>query len=123
MQYLLLVHIDEAKAAAASAEQVATVMAGVAAISEELTREGRKIGLARLEPSATTRTLRVKGGRHDVTDGPFVETKEQLGGFWIVEAADDDQAVEIARRLPLTDYTTVEVRPVASLDLASLTRV
>ena len=78
-----------------------------------LRRGGHYVGGNRLLPPATATTVRVRDGKVSVTDGPFAETKEQLGGYFIIEAADQDQAVRIAAKIPGAWLGCVEVRPIA----------
>ncbi len=80
---------------------------------EDIRRSGHFVGANRLKPADTATTLRVREGRVTVTDGPFVETKEQLGGYFIIEAADLDEAVSVASRIPGARIGCVEVRPIA----------
>lgn len=84
-----------------------------AAFTDELRRKGQFAGANRLKPSDTATTVRVRGGKVLVTDGPFAETKEQLGGYYLVEAADLDEAIRIAAGIPGARIGCVEVRPVA----------
>ena len=80
-------------------------------------RKGRNLGSIRLQPAGTARTLRNVNGQRLVTDGPFADTKEHLGGLWLIEAMDLDEALTIARRLPDNAFATIEVRPVLGVDL------
>lgn len=80
---------------------------------DDIRRSGHFVGANRLKPADTATTLRVRNGRVTVTDGPFVETKEQLGGYFIIEAGDLDEAVAVASRIPGARIGCVEVRPIA----------
>jgi hypothetical protein len=82
---------------------------------DDLRTEGKFLDAAPLHPVALSTCVRVREGRRVVTDGPFVETREQLGGYFLIEANDLDEAVEIAGRIPGARHGTVEVRPVRSL--------
>jgi hypothetical protein len=84
-------------------------------LTHQLHREGRFLAAAPLHPTATATSVRVRDGRPMVTDGPFAETREQLGGYYLVEAADLDEALGIAARIPGAKFGTVEVRPVIDL--------
>jgi hypothetical protein len=84
-------------------------------IAHELVESGHFIATAPLHATSTATSVRVKDGKRIVTDGPFAETREQLGGFFMIEAADLDQAVAIAARIPGAKWGTVEVRPVVEL--------
>lgn len=80
---------------------------------DDIRRSGHFVGANRLKPADTATTLRVRDGRVTITDGPFVETKEQLGGYIIIEAGDLDEAVAVASRIPGARIGCVEVRPIA----------
>jgi hypothetical protein len=80
---------------------------------DEIKRSGHFVGANRLKPVDTATTLRVRDGRVTVTDGPFAETKEQLGGYFVIEARDLDEAVAVASRIPGARIGCVEVRPIA----------
>jgi hypothetical protein len=83
--------------------------------TDELRRSGHYIASGALQPGRTARTIRVRGGKVSTTDGPFAETKEQLGGFFLVEAKDMDEACAIASRFPPARAGIIEVRPVREL--------
>ncbi|MGA8261016.1 MAG: YciI family protein [Arenicellales bacterium] len=80
---------------------------------ENIKASGHFAGANRLKPPATASTVRVRGGKVLVTDGPFVETKEQLGGYFVIEARDLDEALQVASRIPGAKIGCVEVRPIA----------
>lgn len=108
MKYLLLIHhveeIDEAYRAQLLAESVQ--------FCHDLQARGQYIDASPLHPSSETISVKVRDGKRLVTDGPFAETREQIGGYFMVEARDIEEAVEIAGRLPSARIGTVEVRPV-----------
>jgi hypothetical protein len=81
-------------------------------LSEELTARGQYLGGSPLYPSSSATSVRVRDGKRLVTDGPFAETREQLGGYMIVDVKDLDEAIGIAGRIPLARTSTVEIRPV-----------
>lgn len=110
MQYALLIYEDEAQYEDAQAWQ-AIIQAHEAFVGE-LAEKGAMRGGNGLKPAGTATTVRKAGGRYALHDGPFSESKEQLGGFYIIEAADLDEALAWARRLPLAGDGSVEVRPV-----------
>jgi hypothetical protein len=83
--------------------------------SDTLRKSGRQIAAEALQPVRTARTVRVRNGRTSVTDGPFAETKEFLAGFYLVEAATFDEAVEIAAQIPPARVGSIEVRPIREL--------
>ncbi len=109
MQFLILLYGDEAAEAALSAEERLAIVDRHREFSKGL--GGRMLGGDALEPSATAATIR----RGKATDGPFVETKEQLGGYYIVECADRAEAIEVARGVPESPGMVVEVRPLSGM--------
>jgi hypothetical protein len=113
MQYMLMCCIDEKRWHALPAAERDAVMRDYGAWVADLERAGRHRATEKLAWSPSAKTLRVKGGRPVITDGPYAETKEQFGGFHIVEASDFDEALSIAAGIPtLRVGGTVEVRPV-----------
>jgi len=121
MQYLLLIYENESAGAARSPEEQKTMMKEYFAFNEVAKAGGNYIGGEPLEPVATATTVRVRDGEVLHTDGPFAETKEQLGGYYLVEASDLDRALELARQIPAARVGCVEVRPVMVLpDLDSM---
>lgn len=112
MKYICLIcaenmmeHFTEAEAQAQYQEY--------AELTEDLRRRGQFIGGNRLKPPETATTVRVRGGQVSVTDGPYSETKEQLGGYYLIEARDLNEAIQVASRIPGARYGCVELRPVA----------
>jgi hypothetical protein len=115
MRYMLINCTDEDAIGALRAEDSSAALAEYAALSDELDRRGVLLGGARLRPTTDATTVRVRDGEVLVADGPFAETKEQIGGYYIVECADLDEAIEVASRIPAARYGTVEVRPIWEL--------
>ena len=112
MKYLLLVHHDEESfRKRPEAERVGMLQESVA-LARQLHTSGHYLGAAPLHPSSETICVRMRDGRPLVTDGPFAETREQLGGYFLVEAQDRDEAIRIASRIPGARIGTVEIRPV-----------
>jgi hypothetical protein len=109
MQYLLLIYMDEN---AMSETERAECYFKSAQIAQDLHAGGNYLHCAPLQPVSTATSLRIRDGRKIVTDGPFAETREQLGGYFLVEAEDLDEAISMAERLPGARVGTVEVRPV-----------
>jgi len=109
---MLLIYDREADWAAMSQEEQGKMFREYGALTNDLKATGRYVSGAPLQPTATATTVRVKDGRTSTTDGPFAETREQLGGFYIVEAADLDEAIGIAARIPGARMGSIEVRPV-----------
>ncbi len=112
MKYALLIYGDEAAQAEATPEQQAQVMKEYMDFSASIAETGQHLGGEALDATATATTVRVRDGETLTTDGPFAETHEALGGFYLIEAADLDEAIAIASRLPGSWYGSVEVRPV-----------
>ena len=115
MEYLCLVYADEANINTLPQDQVDALSDETMAANEELAASGHRILAAALEQVASAAAVRVRDGRLSATDGPFAETNEQLGGFWLIEARDLNEAIHIAGRLPSARIGTVEVRPVIDL--------
>jgi hypothetical protein len=112
MQYMLLIYLDEQAVGDAEREQC---YGESAQFSHELNVSGQYLSAAPLYPTATATSVRVRDGKRLVTDGPFAETREQLGGYFLVDANDLDEAIGIAGRIPGARFGTVEVRPVIEL--------
>lgn len=112
MRYLLLVYIDQALLDTLPPSAFDAEMKQCLAHADEMQASGSLIGFEQLEAPASARTVRVRGGRTTVLDGPFTETKEMLAGFNLVEAASIEEAVRIAQTFPWTRYGAIEVRPV-----------
>lgn len=115
MKFLCLVYFEEGALAALSPSEKATLDHDSMAYDVELGRLGHYIVANALEPVRTARTVRVRRGKVNTTDGPFAETKEHLGGFILIDAADMNEAVEIAAKIPLAKLGSIEVRPIMSL--------
>jgi hypothetical protein len=112
MKYMLLVYLDENALSPAEREQCCRDSAQLA---RELHSGGQYLGASPLEPTALATSLRVRDGKRLVTDGPFAETREQLGGYYLVEAADLDAAVGVASRIPVARLGTIEIRPLREI--------
>jgi len=116
MRYLLLIYGDEGGYAGASAEDMQNEMAEYMAFGEAITAEGIMRGGEALQPSGTATTVRVREGETLLSDGPFAETHEQLGGFYMIECDTLDEAIGAARRIPGARHGSVEVRPIREFD-------
>ncbi len=112
MRYVLLICNDESADQAVSPEEAAATMAEYNAFAEEMGRRGVLRGGERLRPTTDSTTVRVRDGQTLTSDGPFAETKEQMGGYFIVDCGDLDEAIEIAAKIPGARTGTVEVRPI-----------
>ena len=112
MRYLCAVYVEPKSMENLSAGEAAALDHDSIAYDEELRRSGHYIVSDALQRASTAKTLRVRGGKLSVMGGPFAETKEQLGGFILVEARDMDEAVELASKIPMAKHGTIEVRPI-----------
>lgn len=122
MQYLMLVYGQESGWTSMTPEQQAAGVEQYARFGQELKDSGKLLGSNRLTPVASATTVRVRDGKRVVTDGPYAETKEQLGGYFLIEAKDLDEAIAISARCPGAHHGTVEVRPVWTMGAAQATR-
>lgn len=111
MKYMLLIYANEAGMLSASKEATTQMMAAYRAYAEAMTKAGVYLGGDRLQPTSTATTVRAPDGKTNVLDGPYAETKEQLGGYFMIEAPDLDAALSWAARCPGTGPGAVEVRP------------
>jgi hypothetical protein len=115
MRYACLVYLEEPKMDAMPAGEWDTLIDQHLAYDAVLEKSGHFLVGAPLEPVAAATLVRVRGGKVSVTDGPFAETKEQLGGFILIEARDLNEAIQVASKIPVARYATIEVRPVREL--------
>ena len=111
MQYLLLLHIDEAAWPTMTEAEKAQGFAAYTAYTEALRAADALKASGRLQPSSAATTVRLADGKPQVLDGPFADSKEQLGGYYLIEAPDLDGALSWAARCPTASHGTVEVRP------------
>ena len=109
MQYMFLLYYDENSLSEADFSRCYTESAGYA---RELHASGRRVLATPLQPTTTATSVRTRAGKRVVTDGPYAETREQLGGFFLVDARNLDDAIEIAEKIPAGRWGTVEIRPV-----------
>ena len=114
MRYLLLIYAPEA-ATPPPPEVAQKEMEAYGAFTSEITERGLMKAGEALEPTSTATTVRVRDGRTVTTDGPFAETKEALGGFYLIDARDLDEAIEIAAKIPGAKHGSIEVRPIWEL--------
>jgi hypothetical protein len=113
MQYLMLIYEAEADWNAVAEADKQKIYKQYMDLVEDLKKNGDKYkGGHQLQPISTARTVRMRNGKKAVTDGPFAETKEQLGGYFLIEAKDLDEALAIAARIPGAQLGSIEVRPV-----------
>jgi hypothetical protein len=119
MQYLLMLYAEEAAWAKMNKEQQQQGVAAYGAYTEALKKAGVWVGSNRLQPVGTATTVRVTNGKSQVLDGPYLESKEQLGGYYLIDVADLDAALSWAARCPGASHGVIEVRPVWSLQQAA----
>ncbi len=112
MQYLLLIYETEANRAQVKPGEMGKMMAEYKTFTESIVGSGHYKGGNALEPTSTATTVRLRDGKVVSTDGPFAETREQLGGYYLVEAKNLDEAISIAGRIPSAKWGSVEVRPI-----------
>jgi hypothetical protein len=116
MKYMLLVHHNEDVLNALSEIERRDMLEESVRLANHLYAMGQYIHASPLYPVASATTIQVRDGKSIVTDGPFAETREQLGGYFLIEAMDLDEAIGIARRIPGARIGTVEIRPVKDVD-------
>src|SRR5258707_4065190 len=114
MQYLLLIRQGEAGGAKCPPADQSAMYGEYFKFTQEIRDSGNYLGGNPLKPTNTATTVRVRNAKRVVTDGPFAETKEQLGGYYLIEANDLDQAISIAARIPGARAGSIEVRPIMS---------
>jgi hypothetical protein len=113
MKYMLLVYLDEQAMTEAEREHC---YVEAAQLAQELNSSGQYLDASPLHPVATATSVRVRDGKRLVTDGPFAETREQLGGYYLIDARDLDEAIRIAERIPPARFGTIEIRPVMEIE-------
>lgn len=113
MKYMLLVYLDEQAMTEAEREHCYVKSAQ---LTQDLNASGHYVDASPLHPVATATSVRVRDGKRLITDGPFAETREQLGGYYVIEARDLDEAIGIAERIPPAQFGTVEIRPVLEIE-------
>ena len=118
MKYALTIYGDEAQRENATPEQMQEVSQAYGAVTQEMQGKGVLVAGEGLYPTPTATTLRVREGDRQVTDGPFAETKEQLGGYYVLDVKDLDEAIEWAAKIPGAQLGSVEIRPVMVFDEA-----
>ncbi len=112
MQYMLLIHDDEKLWQSLSETELGALYQAYGAVTQEMRDRGAFIAGDQLQPTTAATTVRERDGERLITDGPFAETKEQLGGYYLIEAESLDEAIEWAAKLPSARYGSIEVRPI-----------
>ena len=116
MKYLCLIYENERAWESLSKEETDAIMGDYFQFTDDIRNSGHYVGGEALQPTQTATTVRVRNGKVSTTDGPFAETKEQLGGFYLIEAKDLNDAIQVAARIPGARQGCVEVRPVIDFD-------
>ena len=112
MKYLCLIYSDESRWPKLPKEDTDKMLMEYRAFGESVKKGGQWIASERLQPTHTATTIRIRDGKLSTTDGPFAETKEQLGGFYMIEARDLNEAIQIGARIPGAKVGSIEVRPI-----------
>jgi len=116
MRYLCLIYAEETKVGTMSQSEASAFTGEYVAFSEGIQKSGHFLGGEALQPAHTATTLRLRNGKVSTTDGPFAETKEQLGGFYLINARDLNEAIQVASRIPSARLGSIEVRPIREFE-------
>jgi hypothetical protein len=116
MQYLCLIYEDEKTWQKMPPAESEKILGDYHAYTESIRKSGHLVGGNALQPTQTATTVRVRQGKVGTTDGPFAETKEQLGGYYLLKARDLNEAIQLAARIPGARFGSIEVRPVMEFD-------
>jgi hypothetical protein len=112
MKYLCLIYQDESASQKVPKAELEKIYREYLAFTDRIKESGQYLGSNRLQPASTATTVRVQNGKLLTTDGPFAETKEQLGGYYLVEARDLNEAIQVAAKIPSARFGSIEVRPI-----------
>ena len=115
MKYLCLIYSDEKSRATMPKSELDGMMQEYFQFTQDIKRSGHHLGGEALQSVQSATTVRVRNGKISTTDGPFAETKEQLGGFYFIEAKDLNDAIQVAARIPTVRFGSIEVRPIQDL--------
>jgi hypothetical protein len=116
MKYLCLIYSEEKRIAAMPEPEMRTVVGEYMAFTDSVRKSGHLIAAERLQPTHAATTIRSRNGKVSTTDGPFAETKEQLGGFYLIDARDLNDAIQVASKIPGTRLGSIEVRPIREMN-------
>ena len=119
MRYMLLIHDEEHAWGALSEADRQQMIKEYRQFSDQVKSAGQYVAGAQLQPTSTAKSVQIRNGKRIVTDGPFAETREQLGGYYLIEARNLDEAVGLAARVPSARIGTIEVRPVVEVPIAT----
>ncbi|QJR11991.1 hypothetical protein DSM104443_03074 [Usitatibacter rugosus] len=123
MRYLVLIHLDEQMLDAMPEAEMSVLNDRHLELNESLLKSGHFIEAEALQPANTTAVIRVRAGKVGVVDGPFAETKEQVAGFYFIEARDLNEAIQVASRIPSAELGTIEIRPCRNLVVDGTPRI
>jgi len=115
MKYLCLIYSDESQWPKMPKAESDQMMAEYMAFGQSIQKSGHYVGGNRLQPTSTASTVRIRNGKLSTTDGPFAETKEQLGGYYLIEAKDLNEAIQVGAKIPGARVGSIEVRPIAPM--------
>jgi hypothetical protein len=115
MQYLMLIYAEESQWGTMSEAERGKIMSDYVAFTQRIQESKNYVGGNRLQPTSSATTVRIRDGKTTKTHGPYAETREQLGGYYLIDAEDLDEACAIAARIPGARHGTVEVRPVMAM--------
>ena len=118
MRYVCLIYDEQSTWQQMPKSEVDAMMGEYGAFTQDIRRSGHYVAGEALQPVQTATTLRARNGKLSSTDGPFAETKEQLGGFYLIEAKDLDDAIQVASRIPSVRIGSIEIRPVVDFSKA-----
>ncbi len=116
MKYLCLIYDEEQKLRAMSQSELEALMGEYFAFTDGIRKSGHYLGGEALQSVTTASTVRIRSGKLSTTDGPFAETKEQLGGYYLIDARDLNDAIQVAGRIPAARLGSVEIRPIMEFD-------
>ena len=122
MKYLCLIYENEKNWETMPQSDAEAIMNEYFAFTEDIRKSGKYVAGEALQPTPTATTVRVRNGKISTTDGPFVETKEQLGGFYLIDATDLNDAIQVAARIPSARLGSIEVRPVVDFSTEAAKR-
>lgn len=122
MKYLCLIYENEKNWETMPQSDAEAIMKEYFAFTEDIRKNGKYVAGEALQPTPTATTVRVRNGKTSTTDGPFVETKEQLGGFYLIDAKDLNDAIQVAARIPSARLGSIEVRPVVDFSAEAAQR-
>jgi len=112
MRYLCLIYAEEKRVGTMTKAESDAFTSEYSAFTEAIRKSGHLLGGEALEPAHAATTLRMRNGKMSTTDGPFAETKEQLGGFYLIKARDLNEAIQVASRIPSARLGSIEIRPI-----------